>query len=80
MKTISILGSTGSIGTQALEIVSANPDRFRISALTCGRNINLLSDQIRTFSPEIAVTERKRMPGCFRKFTPVRKSSGVPKA
>lgn len=59
MKTISILGSTGSIGTQALEIVSANPDRFRISALTCGRNINLLSDQIRTFSPEIAVTERE---------------------
>lgn len=58
MKTISILGSTGSIGTQALEIVSANPDRFRISALTCGRNINLLSHQIRTFSPEIAVAER----------------------
>ena len=59
MKTISILGSTGSIGTQALEIVSANPDRFRISALTCGRNINLLSDQIRAFAPELAVTERE---------------------
>ena len=60
MKTISILGSTGSIGTQALEIITANPDRFRISALTCGRNIRLLSDQIREFSPEIAVTEREQ--------------------
>lgn len=59
MKTISILGSTGSIGTQALEIVSANPDRFRITGLSCGKNTRLLSRQIQEFSPEIAVTERE---------------------
>ena len=59
MKTISILGSTGSIGTQALEIVSAHPDRFRISGLTCGRNTRLFSEQIEKFSPELAVTERE---------------------
>ena len=43
MKKIAILGSTGSIGTQALDIVKRNRDRFRISALTCGRQTELLA-------------------------------------
>ena len=53
MKSISLLGSTGSIGTQTLEIVADHPDKFRIVGLAAGRNIELLSTQIRAFKPEI---------------------------
>ena len=53
MKQLSILGSTGSIGVSTLEIVAAYPDRFRIIALTAGKNLELLARQIRQFSPRI---------------------------
>ncbi len=53
MKTISLLGSTGSIGTQTLEIVRANGD-IRVAALAAGRNIKLLEQQIREFKPRLA--------------------------
>jgi len=53
MKAISILGSTGSIGTQTLDIVSQYPDQFRVVGLATGSNISLLSEQIRQFKPEI---------------------------
>jgi 1-deoxy-D-xylulose-5-phosphate reductoisomerase len=53
MKTIAILGSTGSIGTQTLEVVRANGD-IRVAALSAGRNIKLLEQQIREFQPRIA--------------------------
>lgn len=59
MKKIAILGSTGSIGTQALDIVSRNPDRFQVTVLACGRNMELLSRQIEQFKPELAVVERE---------------------
>jgi len=52
MKTISILGSTGSIGTQALEVVEKNKDKFSIYALSCGNNIELFKEQIRKFRPK----------------------------
>ncbi len=51
MKKLAILGSTGSIGTQTLDIVREHPDKFKVTALTCGKNIKLLADQIREFSP-----------------------------
>lgn len=51
-KKISILGSTGSIGTQALDIVRSNPERFEIKALSCGGNIDLLRKQIIEFKPD----------------------------
>ncbi len=54
MKQLSILGSTGSIGVSTLEIVAANPDRFRVVGLSAGRNLELLAKQIRQFSPQIA--------------------------
>lgn len=54
MKHLSILGSTGSIGVSTLEIVAAHPDRFRIIAMTAGRNLELFARQIREFSPRIA--------------------------
>jgi 1-deoxy-D-xylulose 5-phosphate reductoisomerase len=46
MKAISVLGSTGSIGTQTLEIVEEFPDRFQVVALTANRNLDLLIEQI----------------------------------
>lgn len=53
MKKIAILGSTGSIGTQTLEVVRANKD-LEVTALAAGSNIDLLEKQIREFSPKIA--------------------------
>lgn len=55
MKNITILGSTGSIGVSTLEIVAAHPDRFRIIAMTAGKNLELFVRQIRKFAPRIAV-------------------------
>ena len=52
MKTIAVLGSTGSIGTQTLEVARANGD-LKIAALAAGRNVKLLEKQIREFSPRV---------------------------
>ncbi len=54
MQTISILGSTGSIGTQALQLVALHPDRFRVVAMTGHRNRELFFEQVRQFRPEMA--------------------------
>lgn len=54
MKKIGILGSTGSIGTQTLEIVRNNPD-VKVIALAAGSNVTLLEKQIREFEPKVAV-------------------------
>ena len=59
MKKITVLGSTGSIGTQSLEVIKAHPDRFRVEALTCGKNEKKLEEQIEKFRPAFAVTERE---------------------
>lgn len=56
MKKVAILGSTGSIGTQALDVIRANRDRFKVTSLTCGKNIEELSKQIEEFSPRLVVT------------------------
>lgn len=52
MKNITILGSTGSIGTQALDIIKNNEEEFSVLALTCGNNIDLISSQIKQFKPK----------------------------
>ncbi|CAH9102069.1 unnamed protein product [Cuscuta europaea] len=52
-KPISILGSTGSIGTQTLDIVAENPDKFKVVALAAGSNVSLLVDQVKTFRPKL---------------------------
>ncbi|KAE9467388.1 hypothetical protein C3L33_00701, partial [Rhododendron williamsianum] len=54
-KPISIVGSTGSIGTQTLDIVAENPDKFRIVALAAGSNVTLLADQVITPSVSMIV-------------------------
>ena len=53
LKTITVLGSTGSIGTQALEIIRSHPDELRVGALSANKNIELLKRQILEFSPEL---------------------------
>ncbi len=55
MKRISILGSTGSIGTQALDVVRERPDQFQVVALVAYENDELLEKQIEEFSPSLAV-------------------------
>jgi 1-deoxy-D-xylulose-5-phosphate reductoisomerase len=52
MRGLSILGSTGSIGRNALSIAAQFPERFRVKALAAGRNVGLLAEQIRFFEPE----------------------------
>jgi len=61
MKKISILGSTGSIGTQTLEVVHANPDKFKVVALSGGTNIALLKKQIELFSPQLVAVKDKEL-------------------
>jgi len=58
-KQIAILGSTGSIGTQALEVIEENPDLFEVYALTANNNDKLLVEQARKFHPEIVVIANK---------------------
>lgn len=53
MKSLSILGSTGSIGTSALSIIRMHPDRFRVKTLTAANSIDVLSQQIDEFRPEL---------------------------
>ncbi len=63
MKAISILGSTGSIGTQTLQIVDELPNQFKVVALTAGSNLELLVDQIKRYSPEaVALADETLLP------------------
>jgi 1-deoxy-D-xylulose-5-phosphate reductoisomerase len=73
MKHLTILGSTGSIGSSTLEIVAAHPDRFVVEALTAGSNLDLFSLQIERFTPRLAVVGDEKLarvlasllpPGC----------------
>ncbi|WP_394282963.1 1-deoxy-D-xylulose-5-phosphate reductoisomerase [Frisingicoccus sp.] len=55
MKRIALLGSTGSIGTQTLDVVRHYPEDFRVTALAASSNIEMLEKQIREFKPKMAV-------------------------
>jgi 1-deoxy-D-xylulose-5-phosphate reductoisomerase len=71
MKNIAILGSTGSIGRNTLDVIAQNRERFRVVALAAGSNIGLFEEQIKTFSPllasvadkDAALALRKRLQG-----------------
>ncbi|MEM9006759.1 MAG: 1-deoxy-D-xylulose-5-phosphate reductoisomerase [Cyanobacteria bacterium P01_F01_bin.86] len=53
MKAITLLGSTGSIGTQTLDILDSHPEDFRLVGIAAGRNVELLAQQVHQFRPEI---------------------------
>ncbi|MBI9032916.1 MAG: 1-deoxy-D-xylulose-5-phosphate reductoisomerase [Bacteroidales bacterium] len=55
IKKLAVLGSTGSIGTQTLEVVRKNPDRFQVEVLTAQNNFNLLIQQAKEFKPQAVV-------------------------
>lgn len=66
MKRIAIAGSTGSIGTQALDIISAHPELFEATVLAAGSNVDLLIEQARRHRPALAVIARSDMYGRLR--------------
>jgi 1-deoxy-D-xylulose-5-phosphate reductoisomerase len=53
-RKVAILGSTGSIGRQALEVIASHPERFTVVGLAAGRNVELLREQVATFAPTVA--------------------------
>ena len=60
MKNIALLGSTGSIGKNTLEVVRNNPDKLKIISLTAGKNWQLLAEQAREFKPSfVALADTK---------------------
>src|SRR5258708_36015380 len=56
LKTLTLLGSTGSIGVSSWDVVGRHPEKYRIHALAAGSNVDLLVSQIERLRPEIAVT------------------------
>jgi 1-deoxy-D-xylulose-5-phosphate reductoisomerase len=69
-RTITILGSTGSIGVSTLDVVRQNRDRFRVFALAAGRNIERLAEQIQEFNPALAVVDDSRDVDRLRRLLP----------
>ncbi|MDD5986331.1 MAG: 1-deoxy-D-xylulose-5-phosphate reductoisomerase [Eubacteriales bacterium] len=59
MKKICLLGSTGSIGTQCLDVCSGHPEEYRVTCLACGTNIEKLEQQILDHRPEVVVVRRE---------------------
>jgi 1-deoxy-D-xylulose-5-phosphate reductoisomerase len=81
MKKLSILGSTGSIGVNTLEIVAAHPDRFKVVALSGGNNLELLHRQIEIFSPQLVAVISEESARKLRTMLPGKKPEilhGVP--
>jgi len=74
-RTLTILGSTGSIGTNTLDVVCQNPDRFRVFALAAGRNVDLLAQQIQQFRPSVVVLQHATDVDRLRALLP---GSGIP--
>jgi 1-deoxy-D-xylulose-5-phosphate reductoisomerase len=56
LKTLTLLGSTGSIGVSTLDVVGRHPEKYRVHALVAGSNVDLLVRQIERFRPQVAVT------------------------
>ena len=81
-KRVTVLGSTGSIGTQTLDIIKRHPDKFKVSVLTCGKNVDLLMDQIASFPenerPKLVVCGDSKMAPLIKdEFPKIRVESGA---
>jgi 1-deoxy-D-xylulose-5-phosphate reductoisomerase len=68
MKSVAVLGSTGSIGTATLDVVGGHEDDFRISALAAGGNVRLLKEQVLRFHPKIVSLRTKKDADAFRRI------------
>lgn len=71
MKHISILGSTGSIGTQTLDVISHYPDLYKVEGLAGGRNLSLLIEQIKQFKPKKVSVASKTLAEELMQYIPV---------
>lgn len=77
MKKLAILGSTGSIGTQTLEVVRNNKDKYQVVALACGHKVDLLKEQIDEFKPSfVSVAEEKDAADLKRVYPNIKVESG----
>ncbi len=79
-KQIAILGATGSIGTQALEVVRANPDRFQVAVLSAQNNVELLAAQALEFRPQwVVIGDEQKLPILknLLKDTPIQIAAGA---
>ena len=70
MKNVSVLGSTGSIGRSALDVVEAFPDRFRVVALAAGRSVERLAEQVKCHRPELVAVAGKEEAGRLKALLP----------
>lgn len=71
-KHIAILGSTGSIGTQALEVIAANPDKFVVEVITANSNADLLIIQAQKFTPNaVVITDESKYQEVFEALDPL---------
>ena len=78
MKAISVLGSTGSIGTQTLQIAEEFPDQFKIVALTAGKNLDLVIKQIETHQPEVvSLADESLLPELTRRINSLNEDSKI---
>jgi 1-deoxy-D-xylulose-5-phosphate reductoisomerase len=80
IKRLAILGSTGSIGRQTLEVVSQFPGRFEVTALAAGSNLDVLTEQVRLFHPKVAVVGDEKLYPEFKARLaglPVRVAAGM---
>jgi 1-deoxy-D-xylulose-5-phosphate reductoisomerase len=59
VKTIALLGSTGSIGVSTLALVREFPDRFRVHGMVAGRNLNRLAQQVKEFAPKCVAIQHE---------------------
>jgi 1-deoxy-D-xylulose-5-phosphate reductoisomerase len=73
MKSIALLGSTGSIGVSTLDIVRQFPDRFRVHGMVAGRNLKLLAAQIKEFRPSCVAIKCEEDVGPLRKLVGARR-------
>ncbi|MDD2878223.1 MAG: 1-deoxy-D-xylulose-5-phosphate reductoisomerase [Acidiphilium sp.] len=74
VKSITILGSTGSVGTQTIDLLLATPDRYRVTALIAGRNAALLAQQARALRPAVAVIADE---ACWRDLRDALAGTGI---
>ncbi|MNH94415.1 1-deoxy-D-xylulose 5-phosphate reductoisomerase [compost metagenome] len=70
MKKLAVIGSTGSIGTQTLDVVSAYPDRFQVEGLAAGTNLELFLNQVKQFNPKKASVGSKALADEIKPYLP----------
>jgi 1-deoxy-D-xylulose-5-phosphate reductoisomerase len=70
LRKVALFGSTGSIGTQSLEIIKRNPDKFQAAILTCHKNAEILKEQIEEFAPQAVCITDEEAAGKIKKQFP----------